>query len=45
MLSTYAIVQGMLKVIEKYHPCTKGTNSVVIFCEWIKSMLNIEKVL
>ena len=41
---TYSIIQMTSVVIDKYHLCTKSANDVRIFWEWIKSILNIEKV-
>ena len=42
---TYDIIQLTPRVIYKYNLWNKCTNDVMIFCEWIKSMLNIDKAL
>ena len=42
-VSTYSSIQWIPKGIYKYNLWTKGTKTVIIFCEWIKSMLNIDK--
>ena len=42
---TYKTIQMKSMVIYNYHLWTKISNAVMIFWEWIKSILNIEKVL
>ena len=43
LMSAYAIIQLITRVIDKYHLWTKGTNSVMIYFYWIKSMFKIYK--
>ena len=39
--TTYAVIQGKSKVIDKYHLWNKRANTVMIFWEWIRYILNI----